>query len=102
MQAKYTSFLDEIQSYFTGFPDGKLNDISDYNSLRSLNDYFNAGHVNFHTDRKQLYRLNMLSTNMPQETKRPSWLLLRPQNDTNTLKIATQNTRKDSQSMDYG
>ena len=60
MQTKYVSFMDELQSHFPGLPEGKITDISDYNILWSLDEYLNAGHVNFNTNRKELYRLSIL------------------------------------------
>ena len=71
MQTKYVSFMDEIQSHFPGLSDGKITDISDYNVLWSLDEYLNAGHVNFNTNRKELYRLSILIESFAARNKEP-------------------------------
>ena len=71
MQAKYVSFLNEIQSHFPGLSEGKITDISDYNLLWSLDEYVKAGHVNFKTDRKELYRLSILIEGYAARNRQP-------------------------------
>ena len=63
--------MDELQSHFSGLSEGKITDISDYNVLWSLDEYFNAGHVNFNTDRKELYRLSILIESYAAKNKMP-------------------------------
>ena len=71
MQAKYQSFMGEIQSHFPSLSAGKLTDISDYNVLWSLDEYLDAGHVKFNTNRKELYRLSILIENYAARNKEP-------------------------------
>ena len=59
MELKYTSFLDEVWSKFPGLSKRDPTDESDLMSW-SLEDYINAGYVNFKTGRKPLYRLSFM------------------------------------------
>jgi len=55
--------MDEIWSQFPGLSDQKLTDLTDHNILWSLDEYVNAGYVNFKTGTKELYRLSILLEN---------------------------------------
>ena len=63
MKYRYQSFMDEIWSQFSGLSDRELTDLTDHNILWSLDDYVNAGYVNFKTGTKELYRLSILLEN---------------------------------------
>ena len=55
--------MDEIWSQFAGLSDTDLTDLTDHNILWSLDDYINAGYVNFKTGTKEIYRLSVLLEN---------------------------------------
>ena len=55
--------MDEIWSQFSGLSDRELTDLTDHNILWSLDDYINAGYVNFKTGTKELYRISILLEN---------------------------------------
>ena len=63
MTSQYASFLDEILSGFPKLNDIPLTDLTDHNILWKLTEYINAGHVNFKTGKKELYRLSILLEN---------------------------------------
>lgn len=63
MKYKYKSFIDEVWNQFPGLSDRHVTDVTDHNILWSLDDYINAGYVNFKTGTKELYRLSILLEN---------------------------------------
>ena len=63
MQKTYDSMMDEILAEFPKLREVKNTDITDHNLLWYLSEYIKAGHVNFETDRKELYRLSILIEN---------------------------------------
>lgn len=63
MSQQYSGFLKEIWSEFNGLEDVPLSDLTDHNLLWRLTEYINAGHVNFESERNELYRLSILLEN---------------------------------------
>ena len=59
MELKYKSFMDEVWSKFPPLAKRAPIDESDM-MVWSLDDYINAGYVNFKTGRKSLYRLSVM------------------------------------------
>ncbi len=63
MQMQYKSLVDELLTQFPKLREVENTDITDHNLLWHLSDYIKAGHVNFETGRKELYRLSILIEN---------------------------------------
>ena len=71
MSQQYGSFLKEIWANFSGLEDVKLSDLTDHNLLWTLEEYINAGYVNFESGRKELYRLSILLENYAVKSNAP-------------------------------
>jgi len=52
--------MDETWNQHPKLEKVKKSDLTDHNILETLQDYIDAGHVNFETGRKELYRLSVL------------------------------------------
>jgi len=55
--------MDETWNLFPKLVKVKTTDLTEHNILETLQDFINAGHVNFKTGRKELYRLSVLIEN---------------------------------------
>jgi hypothetical protein len=62
MLQKYTSFIDKVWRSYPTLSKREFNDESELKSW-SLGQYISAGCINFHTDRKTLYKLSMMLEN---------------------------------------
>lgn len=63
MSTKYKSFVEDIWDDFPGLKEREVTDITNTNRLWKLQDYIDAGYLNFKTGRKFLYRLSVLIEN---------------------------------------
>ena len=71
MIQQYKSFMEETLNHFPKLESVKDTDLQDQYHLKSLDDYIDAGHVNFTEGRKELYRLSILLENYAVKNKSP-------------------------------
>ncbi|MGY5142731.1 MAG: hypothetical protein ACW9WZ_06775 [Nitrosopumilus sp.] len=69
--AEFSSFIDDVWSRFPVLQKTELTDVTDHNIVWSLDEYVDAGYVNFETDRKELYRLSILIENFAAKNNAP-------------------------------
>ena len=71
MSQQYKSFIQETLTHFPKLEDVKQTDLQEQNLLCSLEDYIDAGHVNFLEGRKELYRISTLLENYAVKNNSP-------------------------------
>ena len=71
MSQQYKSFIQETLNHFPKLDDVKQTDLQEENILCSLEDYIDAGHVNFSEGRKELYRISTLLENYAVKNNSP-------------------------------
>jgi hypothetical protein len=63
--------MEETLNHFPKLENVKSTDLTDHNILWSLEEYIDAGHVNFTEGRKELYRLSILLENYAVKNNSP-------------------------------